>query len=168
MATISAVPATPAVPDEADEVPGADFKPLSAEEARQWREKNPALSPWRIVWVQLAMGALVVLGFWIVTRQARMAWSAGYGVLAVVVPAALFVRGLSRQKAVNGAGAAMFGFFVWEMVKIILTVAMLMAAPKVVSRLSWLALLAGFVVTMKVYWVAMWLRPVRKESIKRI
>jgi ATP synthase protein I len=48
-----------------------------------------------------------------------------------------------------------------------LTVAMLMAAPRLISQLSWLALLAGFVVTMKVYWVALWLRPARKESINK-
>lgn len=168
MATICSAPVAPDVPNMADGAEGKDFKALSAEEARQWREKNPPMSPWRIVWMQVAVGVLVVLGFWGVTGQSRMAWSAGYGVLAVVVPAALFVRGLSRQKAVNGAGAAMVGFFVWEMVKVILTVAMLMAAPRLVAQLSWLALLAGFVVTMKVYWVAMWLRPARKESIKRI
>jgi ATP synthase protein I len=34
-------------------------------------------------------------------------------------------------------------------------VALLVVAPKVVSDLSWLALVAGFVVTMKVYWLAM-------------
>jgi ATP synthase protein I len=33
-------------------------------------------------------------------------------------------------------------------------------------QLNWLALLAGFMVTMKVYWMAMWLRPVRKDSLK--
>jgi ATP synthase protein I len=53
---------------------------------------------------------------------------------------------------------------VWELVKIALTVVILLAAPKLVPHLSWLALLAGFVVTMKVYWVAAWLRPVRSKS----
>lgn len=167
MATIASTPVVPEVPDKVDEALEPDFKPLDAEEARRWREMNPSLSPWRIVWMQAAAGLLVALGFWGVTGQSRMAWSAGYGALAVLVPAALFVRGLSRQKAVGGAGAAMVGFFVWEMVKIVLTVAMLVAAPWLVARLSWLALLAGFVVTMKVYWVAMWLRPARKESIKK-
>ena len=61
----------------------------------------------------------------------------------------------------------MTGFFVWEMVKILLTVAMLFAAPRLILNLNWLALLAGFVVTMKVYWVAMWLRPGRKKSLNK-
>ena len=49
----------------------------------------------------------------------------------------------------------MVGFFGWEMVKIVLTVAMLAAAPRLVAQLSWLALLAGMVVTMKTYWIAL-------------
>jgi ATP synthase protein I len=36
----------------------------------------------------------------------------------------------------------MLGFFVWELVKIVLTIAMLFAAPKWVSDLNWLALVA--------------------------
>ena len=59
----------------------------------------------------------------------------------------------------------MVGFFGWEMVKIALTVAMLAAAPKLVSQLSWLALLVGMVVTMKTYWIALMVRPsVRKTD----
>jgi ATP synthase protein I len=56
------------------------------------------------------------------------------------------------------------GFFVWEAVKVVLTVALLFAAPALIVNLNWLALLAGFVVTMKVYWIALWLYPVRKNS----
>ncbi|WP_137892519.1 ATP synthase subunit I [Ramlibacter sp. 2FC] len=148
-----------------DEAPEPDFKPLSAEEAQQWREKNPPQSPWRVWRIQAGVGVLVALLAWAFTGQARMGWSAAYGVLAVLLPSALFARALSRQKAVANAGAALVGFFVWEMVKIALTVAMLFAAPRLVSQLSWLALLAGFVATMKVYWVALWLHPVRKKNL---
>jgi ATP synthase protein I len=58
--------------------------------------------------------------------------------------------------------SAMLGLFVWEFVKVILTVALLLVAPKVVADLSWFALVAGFVVTIKVYWLAMllgWMKP---------
>jgi ATP synthase protein I len=54
------------------------------------------------------------------------------------------------------------------MVKVVLTVAMLFAAPGLIPDLNWLALLAGFVVTMKVYWVAMWLHSVRKKSVAKL
>ena len=49
----------------------------------------------------------------------------------------------------------MLAFFFWEAVKIALTVAMLFAAPKVVTDLSWPALLVGLVVTMKAIWMTL-------------
>ncbi|RYH17297.1 MAG: ATP synthase subunit I, partial [Alcaligenaceae bacterium] len=84
-----------------------------------------------------------------------------YGALSVVIPAALFARGMARQR--GSAGAALVGLFGWELVKIAVTVAMLAAASRLVPDLSWLALLVGMVVTMKTYWIALMARPgVRK------
>ena len=60
--------------------------------------------------------------------------------------------------------AVLIGLFFWELVKIILTVALLLVAPKVISNLSWLALVAGFVVTIKVYWLAMALGYMQRKS----
>ena len=60
----------------------------------------------------------------------------------------------------------MFGFFLWEMVKIALTVAMLIAAPRLVTELSWPAMLVGLVVTMKASWVAVMLAPQTPENLK--
>ena len=148
--------------DETDEALEPDFKPLTADEARRWRESNPVLSPWRIVGWQALAGVLAAGLAWVASGRAELAWSTGYGALAVCLPAALMARGLLRQAGV--AGAALAGFFVWELVKIALTVALLLAAPRLVPHLSWLALLAGFVVAMKVYWVAMWLHPARSKS----
>lgn len=159
-------PGKPAFADETDEALEPDFKPLTAEQARQWRESNPSLSPWRIVGWQALAGALAALLAWVLSGRSEVAWSTGYGALAVVIPAALLARGLSRQAGV--AGAALAGFFVWELVKVVLTVAMLLVAPKLVPHLSWLALLAGFVVAMKVYWVAVWLHPARRKSAVKI
>lgn len=152
--------------DQIDEAEDEGFKPLTRQEAEKIRQLSPAISLWRLVVSQVVVGIFVTLGVWVLTGQLRMLWSAGYGALAVVIPASLFARGLSRQKSVMQVNAALTGFFVWELVKIALTVAMLLAAPRVIAELSWLALVAGFVVTMKVYWVAMWFRPARKDSIK--
>ncbi|MDB5870422.1 MAG: putative synthase protein [Polaromonas sp.] len=152
--------------DMTDEAPEEGFKPLTHEEAKKIRQANPLVSLWAVLAGQAGVGILVALAAWGLTGQPRMGWSAAYGALAVVVPAALFARGLSRQKSAMQGNAALVGFFVWELVKIALTVAMLFAAPKLIAELNWLALLAGFVVTMKVYWVAMWFRPARKKSIK--
>jgi ATP synthase protein I len=73
--------------------------------------------------------------------------------LTVVVPAALFARGLTSKTSTMNAGTAVFAFLLWEMVKIGLTIAMLYVAVRWVKDLSWPAMLVGLVVTMKVYWV---------------
>ena len=148
--------------EKADGVFDAEFKPLTAEEARQWRSVNPAMSPWWVVVWQALAGAVFALIAGLVVG-ANVGWSAAYGAVSVVMPAALMVRGLQRQRAVSQPGAVMLGFVVWESVKIALTVAMLIVAPKLIQPLSWLALVAGFVVTMKVYWVAAWLHSRRRN-----
>ena len=150
--------------DRSDE-PG--FKQLNAEEAQALCERHPSLSPWRVVVWQAAVGLLVALGTWGLTQNLVAGASAAYGAMAVILPAALFARGLSRQRGAAHAGSALTGFFVWEMVKIALTVAMLIVAPRLILELNWLALLAGFVVTMKVYWVAVWLRPASQRSLNK-
>ena len=79
----------------------------------------------------------------------------------------IFCARAVAAKNFGQCGFCIGGFFVWELVKIALTVAMLMAAPKLILQLNWLALLAGFVVTMKVYWLAVWLRLVRRSSVRK-
>ena len=152
----------PALADDADEAAETDFKPLSAEEAHLWRSRNPSLSPWRVVAWQVVAGGLAALVAWLLSGQVEIAASVAYGALSVIVPAAILARGMSRQA--GAAGAALVRFFVWELVKIVLTVALLVAAPRLVPHLSWLALLAGLLVAMKVYLVAMWLHSARRQS----
>lgn len=144
-----------------------DFKPLTAEEARRLREQNPPVSPWRVVAGQVVTGCAAAGVAWLLTGRQNVVWSVAYGALAVVIPAALFARGLTSRFATVNPGAAVFGFFLWEMVKIALTVAMLFAAPRLIPALSWPAMLAGLVVTMKVYWVALAFRPKRKTDLKK-
>ena len=141
------------------------FKPLTREEAQKLTRDRPSVSPWMVLAGQLLVGIAVAGVAWAASGQ-RAGLSALYGALAVVVPGAVFARGMMREISTTNPGAAVAGFFLWEMVKIGLTVAMLVAAPRVVSDLSWLAMLAGFVVTMKVYWVAVWLRWVRPTRQK--
>ncbi len=136
-----------------DEEP--QIKPLTPEEAEAWRKRQPKMSMWRILVVQVLMGAVVALvAWWIVGRAAG--WSAAYGALVIVVPAALFARGVARNSgsAANAPGA-IARLFAWEFVKLVLCIAMLAAAPFLVPNLHWLALLAGMVVTMKTYWLVL-------------
>jgi len=122
--------------EPADDGLDPDFKPLTPEQAAAWRQRNPVTSPWRVLALQLLVGVLVAVLTGVVSGQFRL----------------------------KQAGAALAGLFVWELVKIVLTVALLLVAPKVVAGLSWLALVAGFVVTMKVYWLAMALGWMRRKT----
>ena len=130
-----------------------DFKPLTAEEVQELRLQQPLLSIWRVVLAQIVVGSAVAALTWLFTGRVSAAWSAAYGGLAVVVPAALFARGLTSKATTVNSGTAVFGFLLWELVKIGLTIAMLYAAVWLVKDLSWPAMLVGLVVTMKVYWV---------------
>jgi ATP synthase protein I len=150
------------VPEEIQD-PDDDFKPLTADEAQRLRDAKPSISPWRVIAVQVMGGLLVALVTWGLTGRQNLGWSAGYGALAVVVPAAVFARGLTGGFASLNPGAAMFGFLLWEMVKMALTVAMLIAAPRLITALSWPAMLIGLVVTMKAAWVAVMLAPRRPK-----
>ena len=149
-------------PDNVEE----EFTPLTAQQVQDLRRIQPLLSVWRVVAAQMGVGLLVALVSWGVSGKTSVGVSAGYGALAVVIPAALFARGLTRRMNSLHAGAAVLGFFVWEVVKIALTVAMLALAPRVIDELSWPAMLVGLVVTMKVYWVALAWRRVFHPQVK--
>lgn len=151
---------------DAEESDALVVKRLTKQEAQTLRELQPPISPWRVIRLQVVVAIVVTLVAWLVTMKSSVAWSAAYGALAVIVPAMLFARGLMSQFSSINAMTAGFGFFVWEAVKIGVSVAMLFAAPKLVSDLSWLAMLISLVVTMKVYWVALLMRPRLKQMNK--
>jgi len=131
------------------------FEPLTSQEAQLLRQKLPLLSVWRVVAAQVLMGVVVALLAGLVTSKWNVVWSVGYGALAVAVPAALFARGMTSPVTSATLGASVTGFLLWEIVKIGLTLAMLLMAPKVVPQVSWPAMLVGLVLTMKVYWMAL-------------
>lgn len=138
-----------------EEAAEPEFVPMTAEQARAWRLRNPMVSPWWVIGFQVMVGCASTLVAWLLADRPSVAWSVAYGALAVVLPATLFARGLTGRVSSLNPGAAALGFFVWEMIKVALTVAMLVAAPRLVDALSWPAMLAGLVLTMKVYWVAL-------------
>ncbi len=146
--------------DEDEEFP---IKRLTPQEAQALRASDPALSPWWVVGLQCLAGIAVALIAWGVSGKATVAWSAAYGAVAVIIPAALFARGLMSQFSSLNAATATFGFFVWEAVKMAVSVAMVVAAPRLIPDLSWLALLAGLFVTLKMYWLALLMRPRPKQ-----
>ena len=128
------------------------------------REQNPPVSPWWVVAGQAGVGGVAALLGWLLTGRQSVGWSVAYGALAVVIPAAVFARGLTGKFSSINAGAAAVGFLLWEMVKIALTIGLLLAAPRFVAGLSWPALLIGLVLAMKVYWVALAFAPKPKTK----
>lgn len=132
------------------------FQPLNAQEARQWRERHPALSPWHIVLCQAAAGFLASGLTWLVSGQGALAVSVLYGALAAVLPAAVLARAVMRKA--GDARLALVSFFAWELIKLVLTIVLLAMAPKVVPGLSWPALLAGLIVVLMAHaFVLVWL-----------
>jgi ATP synthase protein I len=140
--------------DETDPVEGPPFKPLTRDEAQDWRVNHPPTSPWRVVAAQAVAGLMCAAVAWAITNRGGTAWSALYGAAAIVLPSALLARGLTRRTSSN-PGAAVVGFMFWEVVKIAAAVAMLAVAPRVVPDLNWLALLVAMIVCMKVNWLAL-------------
>ncbi|MGA8514636.1 MAG: ATP synthase subunit I [Burkholderiaceae bacterium] len=149
-----------------DDAKEPEFKKWTADEARLLREQSPSVSPWRVIGWQIMAGVAIALGAWLLSGEVVVAVSAGYGALTVILPAAVMARGImSPTSSLNAVSAAM-GFMVWEMVKIGLSVAMFFAAPQLIPGLSWLALLVGLILTMKVYWVAAFYKPKPRVVIK--
>lgn len=141
-------------PVGADEAAEENFKPLTREEAQQWRSTQPTMSVrlvlvWQVV-LALATTALAALltGDWVVVQSVL------YGAAAVVLPSALMAWGVSfsaaAQKVSGVAQAALLNFFVWEGIKLVLILALLGLAPVVLDAVNWLALVAGLVVVIKV------------------
>ncbi|HEU5293262.1 MAG TPA: ATP synthase subunit I [Burkholderiaceae bacterium] len=145
--------------DEADE----RFRRLTPSEAATFRAENPQLSPWRVIATQAAVGVVVALLAWLLGGGREHAWSALYGAVTAVVPGALLARGMTSRLSSVSPVVSAASVMLWETVKIGATVALLVAAPKVVQPLSWPALLAGLAACLSMYWFALLWRQGRKR-----
>ena len=141
------------VPYPEQDEPEPPIQRLSAEQARELRARQPQVSIWRVVLLQALAGVLIALIAWGVSgRQAAL--SAAYGALTVVVPAAIMARGITGRLASLNAATAALGFLVWEAVKVMLSIAMLLVAGRLIDGLSWPALLVAMIITLKIHWLA--------------
>jgi ATP synthase protein I len=132
------------------------FTPLTPEQAALWRTRHPQLPVARALAMQVVTGVVVVALTWLLSGRLEVAWSAAYGAAVGIVPAALAARGTARWAAPGfPPGAALAGFLLWEAVKVILAVGMLIVAPKILGVPSWPALLISLVLTIKVYWIGL-------------
>jgi ATP synthase protein I len=141
--------------DDDDAAAAPDFRALTREEAQSLRQQQPPLNPWRVIAVQAVVGVLAAGLVGLAFGGSVYFWSLLYGAATVVVPGALMARGMTSRLSGMSPGVSAVSFMLWEMVKIAVSVAMLLLASKIVQPLSWPALLAGLVLCMKVYWIAL-------------
>jgi ATP synthase protein I len=139
-----------------------DFKPLTVDEARRWRSAQVSLSIWRVIAWQGAAVFVVGLLAYLMSGRLSVMWSAAYGGLAVLLPSAMMAWGvtagrLSKLLSVFAKGSLAALMF-WEGIKVLLVVMLLSLAPVWVPELNWLALVAGLVLVLKVYWLAFYVQ----------
>jgi len=143
------------------------FTPLTAEQAQALRARQPQMSVWALVRWQLVMLLLATTStvpFALVWGELVWVVSVFYGGLCALLPSAVMAYGLTgsrwaRRHAAQPAGAVrgvLGGVFFWEGVKILLAIALLALAPALIPGLSWVGLLVGLVLVLKVYWLAFW------------
>ncbi|MFZ5525082.1 MAG: ATP synthase subunit I [Pseudomonadota bacterium] len=120
--------------------------PLTRDEAQALIAKSPSLSPWRVIALQALIGVVVAVIWGGLSRNLPSFTSALYGAAVVVVPGALMVRGVFGR----GSGRSLGGLLFWEIVKLLLVLALLALAPKWVPSLDWAALLVTLVLCLKV------------------
>lgn len=138
-----------------------DFKPLSAEEAQQWRRNHRSVSIWWLIGAQLMVSMVLVLCAALVWRNSPVTWSVAYGALVVLLPAGMFARGMVRQ---HKRPASMAMLAVWELAKILFTVALLVMAPRMIAEVHWLALVVTMILVLNVYWVAFLVWPKKSKN----
>jgi len=147
--------------DDSDQV-----VPLTRAEAQALRERQPSISVWQVVAAQAAAGIAISVVCWGLSGRAAVGWSALYGAAVVVLPAVLLARGVGRLKQ-TGPVAGTVGFLAWQSVKMVLSLALLLAAVRVVPNLNWPALLVAVVVCLQVNWLALLWRGRAKKNEHR-
>lgn len=128
---------------------GADFVPLSVEQARQWRLRHPPACLWCVTVAQLLVGVGFALLLAVLGGRLALGWSAAYGALAVIVPTVFFLY--RTRRLVPHAGTAVLNLVASELLKILWIVILLVLAPRLVPSLSWPALMAGMLAMIAVY-----------------
>jgi ATP synthase protein I len=140
--------------------------PLTRAQAQALRDSQPSVSVWQVVAAQAATGVAVAGAAWGLSGSGLIGLSALYGAAVVVLPATLLARGVGRL-AGSGPAAAAMGFLLWQGVKMVLSLALLLGAVRVVPGLNWPALLVAVAVCLQVNWLALLWRGRAKKNERR-
>ncbi|MSQ65353.1 MAG: ATP synthase subunit I [Limnohabitans sp.] len=132
-----------------------EWRQLSAEEAALLRQTQPpGISIRQVMLLQFAAGLSGTLLLWALAST-TLALSWAYGSLTCILPNLVFARGVTRPWTGHNAVTSTAGFFLWELVKWALALAMMLLAPRLLNPLNWLGLLLGCFMTFKVQWLVM-------------
>jgi ATP synthase protein I len=137
--------------DEKDDA----YRPLTRQQAQTFRDRHPQVSPWRVVGVQAAVGAVLASMAWLLFDERAVGSSALYGAAVVVVPGALMARGATSPNSRLSPMVGAVTFLSWALLKIGFSVSLLLLAPRIIQPLSWPALLVAMVLCMQTYWFAL-------------
>lgn len=135
-----------------------DFKPLTREQARHWRQEHPQVSPLAVLRGQAVVVLMAALLLGVALQDWRWAAECLYGSMSICLPSALMLWALTgRSRRVQGRPqAALADFFLWEGVKLVLAIAMMVATPIWFGSPSWLALMVGVLLALKAHWLVAW------------
>ena len=154
---------------------GEKILPLTRQEAQLLKEKLQGVSLEAfllklLMWQALSAIAIAVLA-WLVSSSAAVVTSAFYGAVCVVLPSALVARVVIKRigpDVLKQSGGMLTGLVVLELVKILVTVCLLLAAPLVLDSPQWVAIVIGFAATLKVYWVVALMSLRQPGHVKKI
>ena len=154
---------------------GEKNAPLTRQEALLLKEKLGGVSLEAfllkvLMWQALSAVAIAAL-FWVASLNVALVASAFYGAMCVVLPSALVARMVIkrvRPDVLKHSGGALTGLVVLELVKVLVTVCLLLAAPLVLDSPQWVAIVIGFAVTLKVYWVVALMSLRQPGHVKKI
>lgn len=146
-----------------------DVKPWSADQANAWRAAAHTMSPWLPAGVQAVVGALLLAGSMVPNWDKVIRLSLAWGVFSGLLPSLLCVTGYRitawmLRDLPRGAQAllGLASILCWELVKLLLSVALLILAARLLEGVNWLAMLVAFVVVVKAYWLAFLLDRLRR------
>jgi len=113
------------------------------------------VTPFRVVGAQVLLSLVATLAWWLLSASPRdAAVSAWLGGMIGWIPGALFALRLRM----SGDRLSVSSLVMGEAVKVVTTIALLVAVAFGYSGVHWVAFLVTFVLTLKAYWLAMVLK----------
>lgn len=145
-------------PDEGHE--SVTHVPLTVQQAEVLKQKLGGIKLEdfliRVSMWQLTAAVLMGMLVWLLWREKATVVAIFYGAMCAVLPSALIAFVVKRRMAtgvLKHSGDMLLGLFVLELIKVVVAICLLLAAPLVLGSPQWVAVVVGFVLTLKIYWL---------------